>query len=154
MLEPKFKFDRRQRLYITPNWIATPHWLVNRTALRSKPYPKAVRGLDQYRDGEYPMGIHGGWQTSEVKPNLPKLIPKSKKGFTRVERDPIRVTLSKEADKQNIVAYVFKTEKGEEILVNPDYVELMKLGDAWFGKNTIWIEQADITLAILMPMRK
>jgi len=163
-LEPKFKINKSDRLYITDDYFSNGHWIVARNSIQKRidcPVSKQLQQLLCLRNGAYYDGPTGF--PKEYSGDITRVIPKRDEYLPIIDT-PAGVKFVGNA----IHAYYFFIQKIDEetredqsfqIYVDPSYVPLIRLGYG-FAKSKLdpilILKEQDINsdlVGAVMPMR-
>lgn len=157
MLQPKFKPDTSDRLYINEQFLSNGHWLFTRYAFKAPTLPKAAKALEHMSHGSY-MNKD---KVADTAPPMENIIPK-RDGYQKLNPNPVGVNFRTDMDTITAFKYECLTEKSCDafiIGVSTDYVSLMRMGHC-FARDKISpiiiLDEPNLNgnlLAIVMPMR-
>jgi hypothetical protein len=142
------KIKNTDRLFKSEKWISNGHWMVQ-TKMSYR--VKAIERLLNLQNGAYCMGLKYGADLETPLPDFEAVIPKDatkEVKFTGLAR------MNPDIESLEVTAFVLKCES-QEIGVNPNYADLLLLGEAKSSgdpKDPIAIFNQGEVIAVVMPM--
>jgi hypothetical protein len=130
MLQPKFKLDRYDRLYVCDKYVSNGYWLLSKAILRKQypqtPYKKMLAA---------PNGFYHRYAGTPDRPlthDLAEIIP-DRAGYEPLKPGAVNFVLT---EQNYISSFIFESSQSKKtISVNPNYAMLFKLGAAFMRQK-------------------